>query len=189
MKWPLSEVMILMYVLLIYIWWSSKVYLCLTLIVLQLFRESCIHIHVKVLSTDGEDIIIQSHDHQGYGILQECMSVSVGVSVCVVRVWCFSESLRGWRSASPPVICLNSLLLIRWQSNWPWLPCICLNVWMAGEHISVHVLPFVHSIFIKKFLQCSQVYKIGSNMKSMTSYIHLLPPSMSPVCICVSNVS
>jgi len=38
-------------------------------------------------------------------------------------------------------------------------------------------------------LQRSQTYKIGSNAKYVTRYIHLLPPSMSPVCICVSNVS
>lgn len=45
---------------------------------------SCIHTHhVKVLSADGEDIMIQSHDHQGYGILQECMCVFV-CCTCVV---------------------------------------------------------------------------------------------------------
>ncbi len=43
----------------------------LTLTVIWLFRESCIHMHVKVLLDDGEGIRIQSHDHQGYGILQE----------------------------------------------------------------------------------------------------------------------
>lgn len=47
---------------------------------------SCIHTHhVKVLSADGEDIMIQSHDHQGYGILQECMCVCV-LYVCGVLV-------------------------------------------------------------------------------------------------------
>jgi len=48
---------------------------------------SCIHTHhFKVLSAGGEDIMIQSHDHQGYGILQECMRVCGCVFVCCTCV-------------------------------------------------------------------------------------------------------
>lgn len=132
MKWPLSEVMILMYVLLNYKYWSSKVYPHLTLIVTQLFiavfiriMSRCFQLMVKTLWFSHMIIKVMA------SYRSVCVSVSVCVCLCVVRVWCFSESLRGRRSASPPVICLNSLLLIRWQSNWPWLPCICVNAWIV----------------------------------------------------------